>query len=121
MFETVPTLIQLIKTGKLRALAITSTLRSEMLPDVPTMEEAGLTGFDFRGWIGLVAPAGTPPDIVRKLHSEVQKAINGDLRKRLSEVGLDVAGGTSEQFGAFLREDIAKYEMLVKAAGIQPQ
>ena len=121
MFETAPTVIQLIKTGKLRGLAVTSTQRSGMLPDVPTMDEAGLKGFDFRGWIGLVAPAGTPPDIVRKLHSEVQKAINGDLRKRLTEVGLDVAGGTPEQFAAFLREDIAKYEMLVKASGMQRQ
>lgn len=121
MFETAPTVIQLIKTGKLRGLAVTSTQRSAMLPEVPTMDEAGLKGFDFRGWIGLVAPAGTPPEVVQKLHAEVQKAINGDLRKRLSEVGLDVAGGTPEQFSIFLREDIAKYEMLVKASGMQRQ
>lgn len=121
MFETAPTVIQHIKSGKLRGLAVTTTQRSGMLPDVPTMDEAGVTGFDFRGWIGLVAPAGTLTEIVQKLNAEVQKALGGDLRRRLQEVGLDVAGGTPEQFATFLRDDIAKYETLVKASGMQKQ
>lgn len=121
MFETAPTVIQHIKSGKLRGLAVTTTQRSEMLPDVPTMDEAGVTGFDFRGWIGLVAPVGTPTEIVQKLNAEVQKALGGDLRRRLQEVGLVVAGGTPEQFATFLREDIAKYETLVKVSGMQKQ
>lgn len=121
MFETAPTVIQHIRSGKLRGLAVTSAQRSGMLPDTPTMDEAGLKGFDFRGWIGLVAPAGTPQEIVLKLNAGVQKALGGELRRRLTDVGLDVAGGTPEEFEAFLREDIAKYEMLVKASGMQRQ
>jgi tripartite-type tricarboxylate transporter receptor subunit TctC len=120
MFETAPTLIQHIKAGKLRGLAVTSLQRSSMLPDMPTMDEAGLKGFDFRGWIGLLAPAGTPDDIVRRLNAAVMAALKAaDLSRQLVEVGLDVAGGTPEQFRTFLREDIDKYGTLVKASGMK--
>lgn len=121
MFETVPTVVSLVKAGKLRALAVTSTQRLAALPDVPTMAEAGLKEFDFRGWIGLAAPAGTPKEIVAKLNTEVQRAITGSLSKKLGELGLDVVGGTPEQFSEFLREDITRYEALVKASGLQRQ
>jgi len=121
MFETAPTLIQHIKSGKLRGLAVTSMQRSIMLPDMPTMNEAGLPGFDFRGWIGLLAPTGTPDEIVRRLNAAVMAALKGDLSKQLIEVGLDVAGGTPEQFRTFLREDIDKYGTLVKASGMKRQ
>jgi tripartite-type tricarboxylate transporter receptor subunit TctC len=121
MFETAPTAIPHVKSGKLKALAVTTLQRSGMLPDVPTLSEAGLKGYEFRGWIGLVAPAATPKDVVARLHAEVQKAISGDLRKRLTELGLDVAGGTPEQFAAFIREDSARYATIVKRAGIPPQ
>lgn len=121
MFETAPTLIQHIKSGKLRGLAVTSMQRSVMLPDMPTMNEAGLAGFDFRGWIGLLAPTGTPDEIVRRLNAAVMAALKGDLNRQLTEVGLDVAGGTPEQFRTFLREDIDKYGTLVKASGMKRQ
>jgi len=120
-FETVPTAMQFVHAGKLRALGVTSLRRSGMLPDVPTLDEAGLGGYELRGWIGLLAPAGTSKEIVARLNGEVQKAAGGDLRKRLTELGLDVAGGTPEQFAAFMREDIAKYAKLVKASGIPLQ
>ena len=83
--------------------------------------ESGLEGFELRGWIGLLAPAGTPQPIVSRLHAEVTKMLAGDLRAKLLELGLDVAGGTPEQFAAFIREDIAKYGRIVKAAGIPQQ
>ncbi len=121
MFETAPTLIQHIKSGKLRGLAVTSMQRSAMLPDMPTMHEAGLAGFDFRGWIGLLAPAGVPEEVVRRLSAAMQAALKGDLSRQLVEVGLDVAGGTPEQFRSFLREDIDKYGTLVKASGMKRQ
>ncbi len=121
MFETVPTAMQFVHAGRLRALAVTSLRRSSMMPDVPTVEEAGLPGYELRGWIGLLAPAGTPKEIVARLHGEALKAIGGDVRKRLTELGLDVAGGTPEQFMAFMREDIAKYAKLVKASGMPLQ
>jgi tripartite-type tricarboxylate transporter receptor subunit TctC len=121
MFDTVPTAIPFIQAGKLRALAITSVQRSGMLPDVPTMQEAGLKGYNFNGWLGVLAPAGTPKDVVAKLNAEIQKAVSGDLRKRLIELGLEVAVGTPEQFTAFMLEDIAKYAKLVKASGMPLQ
>jgi tripartite-type tricarboxylate transporter receptor subunit TctC len=121
MFETVPTLVSLVKAGKLRALAVTSTQRLGAMPDVPTMAEAGLKEFDFRGWIGLSAPAGTPRDVVAKLNAGVQRAMTGDLKSKLAELGLDAVGGTPEQFSAFLRDDIARYDALVKASGMERQ
>ncbi|MGH8617332.1 MAG: Bug family tripartite tricarboxylate transporter substrate binding protein [Burkholderiales bacterium] len=121
MFDTAPTAVALIKTGRVRALAVTSQQRSKVLPDLPTMDEQGLKGFELRGWIGLLAPAGTPREIVERLNAEVQKQLKGDLGPRLFELGLDVAGGTPEQFGAFIKEDIAKYGRIMKAAGIPQQ
>jgi tripartite-type tricarboxylate transporter receptor subunit TctC len=122
MFEVAPTTVQHIKEGRLRALAVTTRQRSGMLPAVPTLAEAGLAGYEFRGWIGMAAPAAMPKELVAKLNAEVQKALGtGDLKAKLLEYGLDIAGGTPEEFGAFMREDSANYARIVKAAGIQPQ
>lgn len=119
MFAVVPTTIPMIQAGKLRALAVTSDQRSGMLPDVPTMQEAGLPGFEYGNWIGWLAPAATPKDIVARLNALAQKAIKGDLLKGLTELGLDVVGGKPEHFATYLREDIAKQGKLVKASGMQ--
>ena len=121
MFDPVPTSIQVVRSGKVRALAVTSLRRSEVMPDLPSMAEAGLDGFELRGWIGLFAPANTPRDLVQRLNGEVLKMLAADLRGKLLELGLDVAGGTPEQFAAFIREDIAKYGRLVKASGMPQQ
>ena len=121
MFDPVPTSIQVVRSGKVRALAVTSLRRSEVMPDLPSMAEAGLDGFELRGWIGLLAPANTPRDLVQRLNGEVLKMLAADLRGKLLELGLDVAGGTPEQFAAFIREDIAKYCRIVKASGMPQQ
>ena len=121
MFDPVPTSIQVVRSGKVRALAVTSLRRSEVMPDLPSMAEAGLDGFELRGWIGLLAPANTPRDLVQRLNGEVLKMLAADLRGKLLELGLDVAGGTPEQFAAFIREDIAKYGRIVKASGMPQQ
>ena len=121
MFDPVPTSIQVVRSGKVRALAVTSLRRSEVMPDLPSMAEAGLDGFELRGWIGLFAPANTPRDLVQRLNGEVLKMLAADLRGKLLELGLDVAGGTPEQFAAFIREDIAKYGRIVKASGMPQQ
>jgi tripartite-type tricarboxylate transporter receptor subunit TctC len=121
MFDTAPTALPHIKGGKLRALAVTTGNRFGLLPSVPTLAESGMPGFDFGGFLGLVAPAGTPADVVAKLNGEIQAALNADLRARLTDMGLDVAGGTPEQFAAFMREESAKYARIVKEARIQPQ
>jgi tripartite-type tricarboxylate transporter receptor subunit TctC len=121
MFETAPSALPYVESRKLKALGVTTLQRSAMLPNVPTMDEAGVKGYEFVSWMGLVAPAGVPREIVQRLHAVVQKTITGDLRGRLTELGLEVAGGTPEQFAAYIRADSAKYAKLVAVAKIQPQ
>ncbi|MEW6332831.1 MAG: tripartite tricarboxylate transporter substrate binding protein [Thermodesulfobacteriota bacterium] len=121
MLETAPSAIPFVQSGKIKALAVTTTQRSGMLPTVPTLDESGLKGYEFRGWIGLVAPAKVPQEIITKLHEVVQKELGGDLRDQLVKMGLDVAGGTPDQFAAFIRKDSAMYGKIVKATNITPQ
>ena len=121
MLETAPSAIPFVHSGKVKALAVTTLQRSGRLPNVPTLDEAGLKGYEFRGWIGLVAPAGGPKEIIAKLHDQLQKDIAGDLRKQLDEMGLDIAGGTPQQFADFIRKDSDMYAKLVKAANIAPR
>ena len=121
IFAPVPEALRHIRAGKLRALAVMSLKRASVLPDVSTMQEAGFSGLELDTWIGLVAPAETPSDIVRRLNNEVQKALRGDLRERFAEVGLDVAGGTPDEFAATIRNDIAVYARLVKDSGMAIQ
>ena len=121
MFTPAPNAIAFVKSGKIRGIAVTSLKRSSALPELPTMDESGLKGFELLGWIGLLGPAGTPREIVDRLNGEINKMLAGDIRPRLTELGLDAVGGTPEQFAAFIRQDIAKYAKIVKAARIPPQ
>jgi tripartite-type tricarboxylate transporter receptor subunit TctC len=98
-----------------------SDRRTPVLQDVPTMQEAGLSGLELDTWIGLFAPAGTPREIVARLNAAVNKALAGDLRDKFAEVGLSAAGGTPEQFAATIREETATYAKLVKASGMPIQ
>jgi tripartite-type tricarboxylate transporter receptor subunit TctC len=118
MIETIPTAaIQFVEAGKLRALAVTSVRRTSALPNVPTMQEAGLKDFEFRTWMGLAAPAGTPREIIARLNTATNQALGaGDLRAWLEGLGVEVAGGTPEQFQAFLEKEIALYARIVKAS-----
>ena len=120
MFESIPTsAIPLIQAGKLRALAVTSPRRSTVLPDVPTMQEAGLKDFEYRTWMGLAAPAGTHKEIIARLNAAINQVLaSGDLRSWLEAQGLDAAGGTPQQFQAFLEREIAMYAKIVKASGM---
>jgi tripartite-type tricarboxylate transporter receptor subunit TctC len=120
MIETIPTAaIQFVEAGKLRALGVTSVRRTSALPNVPTMQEAGLKGFEFRTWMGLAAPAGTSRDIIARLNAATNQALaSGDLRNWLEGLGVEVAGGTPEQFHAFLEKEIALYARIVKASGM---
>lgn len=121
MFTPAPNSIAQLRSGRVRGLAVTSLKRSGILPDLPTMDETGLKGFELLGWIGLLAPAGTPPQIISRLNGEVHKMLGGDLKPKLADLGLDVAGGTPEQFSAFIKKDIAKYAKIVKVANIPLQ
>lgn len=121
MFTPAPNSIAQLQAGRVRGLAVTSLKRSGILPDLPTMDETGLKGFELLGWIGLLAPTGTSPQIISRLNSEVHKMLAGDLKPKLADLGLDVAGGTPEQFASFIKRDIAKYAKIVKAANIPLQ
>lgn len=116
--SSVPTLIGHIKSGKLRALAVTSAKRVDDLPNVPTISELGYPGFDAVTWFGLLAPAGTPKDVIARINSEFNKALQQPaLRKQLSDQGADPAGGTPEQFAALIKDDIPRWGKVVKESG----
>jgi len=120
MFGNLPTVIQYARSGKLRALAVTGTKRSPAVPDIPTVAENGIPGYDVTNWFGVSAPAKTPRAIVERLNSEIVRALNSpDLRERLTSQGGDPVGNTPEQFTAFVQNEIAKWAKVIKAAGIK--
>jgi tripartite-type tricarboxylate transporter receptor subunit TctC len=110
-----------IQSQRLKALAVTGTQRIAMLPEVPTMAEAGLPGYEASVWWGLLAPAQTPPEIVKRLNAETLKALaDAGVRERLGALGAVITPSTPEQFSAFLRSEIDKWAGVIKAANIQP-
>jgi tripartite-type tricarboxylate transporter receptor subunit TctC len=116
--SSVPTLIGHIRSGKMRALAVTSLKRVDDIPLVPTIAESGFKGFEAVTWFGFVAPAATPKDIVAKLNIEINKALQTpEVKKKLSDQGADVLGGTPEQFGALIKSDIARWAPVIKESG----
>jgi len=119
-FDAVPVVIGHARQGRLRALAVTSEKRSALLPDIPTVSEAGVPGFDMGTWWGLVAPAAVNKDVVAKLYAESIKVLKQpDVRDRLANVGAEPGGNTPEQFGAFIRSESVKYARIVKDANIK--
>ena len=119
-FDTITPVLPHIKAGKLRALAVTTARRSSALPDVPTLEEAGLKGFDIGTWFGVLAPAATPRDIVARLNAEMVKVIQApEFRKRMDEIGAEPTGGSSEQLAAQIRSETSRFAKLVKDANVQ--
>jgi tripartite-type tricarboxylate transporter receptor subunit TctC len=121
MFETAPTAMPYVKQGKLKGLAITSAKRSSLLPDLPTVSEAGVSGYESVTWIGMLAPAGTPKANVDLLNAEIQKVLDGEVGKQLAELGLDPIGGSPKDYSDAIRKDAVVYEKIIKAANIQPQ
>jgi tripartite-type tricarboxylate transporter receptor subunit TctC len=122
IFSTVPSAAAYVQSRQLRALAVTSAQRSAAYPDLPTVAEAGVTGYVVEGWYGLHAPAGTAPDIVNLLNASVAKAIRAGVFKTIeTNEGLMFAPGTPEEFGRFVIEDAAHWQKVVKDANIQPQ
>ena len=118
MFDTINTSIGFAKAGRLRALAVTSLKRSALAPELPTMSEAALPGFDVRAWYAVLVPARTPRDIVKKLNVEINKALNDPaIRARLSGDGVELVGGTPEAADAFIRAEMARWPKIIKAGG----
>ncbi|MET0209077.1 MAG: tripartite tricarboxylate transporter substrate binding protein [Burkholderiaceae bacterium] len=115
-----PPTVPLIKAGKLRPLAVTTTKRSALMPELPTIAEAGLPGYETVAWFGVFAPAGTPPDIVNKLSIEIGKiARSPEMRERLVAMGAEPVGGTPDEFKAVVDRDIAKWKPLAQKVGIK--
>jgi len=118
LFTTIPGAIPHIKAGTLRALAVTSPRRSPALPDLPTMAESGLPGFQAISWHGIVAPAGTPPEVVNTLNQAFSKALaSPQVRQRLMEEGAEAADVNTAEFGAFIQQEIAAWAQAVEASG----
>jgi len=122
MFANVADIGSQIKSGKVKPLAVTTARRAASLPEVPTMAEAGLPGFEIVSWFGLLAPAGTPAPIVSRLNAETVKVLEReDIQATLARQGLEVAPGTPEQFAAHIKREIAKFTKIGKAAGIKAE
>lgn len=120
-FGNVNDVAEQIRGGKLRALAVTSSRRLPALPDVPTMAEAGVPGFEVTPWIGVLAPAATPREIVTKLNQDIGHVLQmPDVREILTQKGsVEVVGGTPAQFGDFIRAEIVKWARILKLAGVK--
>jgi tripartite-type tricarboxylate transporter receptor subunit TctC len=121
-FDNTPNVLPQVNAGKLRALGASSKTRSSLAPDVPTVSEAGAPGSDVTVWFGVVGPAGMPPEIVRKLNSEMNAILKmEDVRRRFLDQGVEPVGGSPAQFSDHIKAEIAKWAKLVKDANIQPE
>ena len=122
MFDTLAAVQQHIKTGALKALAVTTASRVPSVPDIPTMAEAGLPGYETSTWGGVIAPAGTPKDVVAKLNAEFNAGLaQPDIKKKINDAGIETAGGTPQQFADFLQVEMKKWAKVAKDANIQPE
>jgi tripartite-type tricarboxylate transporter receptor subunit TctC len=117
-FDNITTAWTLAKGGKLRALAVTTAKRSPVAPDVPTLAEAGLVGYEIGSWQGVFAPAGVPPDIVKRLNTEIVKILNmPDVQKKLLDLGAEPVANSTEEFQAFVKTEVVKWGDVVKKSG----
>lgn len=118
-FDTVTPVLPHIRAGKLRALAVTTIKRSAALPDVPTLDESGLKGFDQGTWFGILAPAATPNEIVGRLNSEIVRVVNSpDFRKKMDDIGAVPVGSSANQMAGQIKTDTARFAKLVKEAKV---
>jgi tripartite-type tricarboxylate transporter receptor subunit TctC len=120
MFNSILGVIPLIQAGRLRALAVTSRKRSALLPEVPTLAESGLAGYEAGSWYGILAPAGTPRAIVERLHAEIVAAVKApEVSQRLAAEGAEVIGSTPEEFAAHIQAELARMREAIRAGGIR--
>jgi tripartite-type tricarboxylate transporter receptor subunit TctC len=121
MFDAVTTMSEFAKAGKVRALATTGKVRSSVLPNVPTMSEAGVPGYEAVIWLGIMAPKGTPPEIVRRLNAEITAIVGRpEVRDDWARQGAVAMKMNPEEFGRYVVDDIAKWERIVKISGAKP-
>lgn len=119
-FDNIITTLPLVKAGKLRALAVSTKQRSKVAPDIPTLDESGVPGFDATAWFGLFAPAGTPREIIARLNQEVAEAVKDPVvNEKLLALGAEPVSGSPESFSAFFKGEVAKWAQVVKSAKVQ--
>jgi len=122
IFDTISAIQQHVNSGAVRGIAVTTLERSPAAPDLPTISEAGLKGYDATTWGGILVPAGTPKDVVAKLNTAINAALQmDDVKAKLTSVGIQIQGGTPEKFGQVIQSEVDKWAKLVKEAGIQPE
>jgi tripartite-type tricarboxylate transporter receptor subunit TctC len=120
MFATAASVIGLIKSNRVRALAVTTPKRTALMPELPTVDELGIKGFDATTWHGLVAPAGTPKDIIDTLNFAIVAALKDpDAQQALTDLGVDIVGNSPKEFEAYIKTEIPKWTAVVKQSGAQ--
>jgi len=122
MFTTPPTAMPYLKAGRLRPLGLTTTTRIEALPDVPTIAEAGVPGYESVQWFGMLVPAGTPRPVIERLHQEITRSLRApDMKERLTSLGLNAVGSTPEAFGTYMKSETEKWAKVIKTMGIKTE
>ena len=122
MFTTPPTAMPYLKAGRLRPLGVTTTTRIDALPDVPTISEAGVPGYESVQWFGMLVPAGTPRPVIDRLHQELTRALRApDMKERLTSLGLNGVGSTPGEFAAYMKSETEKWAKVIKTMGLKPE
>jgi len=120
MFDNLPNVIQHVRAGKMKALGVSTAKRSALAPEVPSIDEAGVPGYDLSVWFGVLTPAGTPREIVQRLNTEIVKILqSADVKERFFKQGVDVQTSSPEQFDAFVKSEVARWAKVIKEAGIR--
>jgi tripartite-type tricarboxylate transporter receptor subunit TctC len=120
MFDNTPNVLPHVKAGKLKALGVSSKTRSQFAPEVPSVDEAGVPGYDVTVWFGVLTVAGTPPDIVKRLNTEMVKILTSpEVKERISKSGVDVVAGTPEHFSGFLKAEVSRWAKVIQEANIK--
>jgi tripartite-type tricarboxylate transporter receptor subunit TctC len=120
MFDNTPNVLPHVRAGKLRALAVSSKSRTQFAPEVPTVDESGVPGYDVNVWFGVVTVAGTPRDVVQRLNTEIVKVLTSpEVKERFGKAGVEVVAGTPEQFAGFIKSEVARWAKVMKDAGIK--
>src|SRR3954463_15709161 len=120
MFDNTPNVLPHVKAGKLKALGVSSKARTPFAPEIPTVDEAGVPGYDVGVWFGVLTVAGTPRDIIQRLNNEMVKILtSAEVRERFGKMGVEVVAGTPEQFSQFLKSEVARWAKVIQDAGIK--